>query len=290
MLDRHDFARWLIEEGYASTTQRTTLAELDATLRRVERGEPIPSRLGPIMRRVERYLEARGLGLDAGLARSLRGLEAAAKGSRVGGRKRKKRKNLAHGLSDAEWSALWTVVREDTADTARVLEAMMVSGLRVGDVLGIDREALRRGVEHNVLRLRVKGGAERQIFTDPAPVTWKGLYELFKGLGSDEATNVASAICGDADATAAGCAYYAVRRRLVTLGKRAGIEGRVHTHRLRRTVAVQALRHTGDLVAVQQLLGHSSIASTSRYVDEAQPERVAQLQREIGKRFRAESD
>jgi site-specific recombinase XerD len=37
-------------------------------------------------------------------------------------------------------------------------------------------------------------------------------------------------------------------------------------HSLRHTFATTCYRATGDLLAVQQLLGHSSVATTQRYV------------------------
>ena len=50
-------------------------------------------------------------------------------------------------------------------------------------------------------------------------------------------------------------------------------------------MGVQALRLTEDTVAVQQLLGHRSHQTTLGYLDEARPERVAELQRQVRERF-----
>ena len=58
-----------------------------------------------------------------------------------------------------------------------------------------------------------------------------------------------------------------VRLLLGRLAAKAGIEKRVHPHRLRHTFADE-LRAAGvDVVTISKLLGHSSIAVTSRYLD-----------------------
>jgi site-specific recombinase XerD len=58
-----------------------------------------------------------------------------------------------------------------------------------------------------------------------------------------------------------------VRLLLGRLADRAGIDKRVHPHGLRHTFADE-LRAAGvDVVVISKLLGHSSIAVTSRYLD-----------------------
>jgi len=58
-----------------------------------------------------------------------------------------------------------------------------------------------------------------------------------------------------------------VRLLLGRLADKAGIEKRVHPHGLRHTFADE-LRAAGvDVVTISKLLGHSSIAVTSRYLD-----------------------
>jgi site-specific recombinase XerD len=58
-----------------------------------------------------------------------------------------------------------------------------------------------------------------------------------------------------------------VRDLLHRLAGEAGIEKRVHPHGLRHTFADE-LRAAGvDVVTISKLLGHSSIAVTSRYLD-----------------------
>jgi integrase len=55
------------------------------------------------------------------------------------------------------------------------------------------------------------------------------------------------------------------RRHITQLAARAGMQG-VASHMLRATFATEAYDHTKDIVAVQELLGHSSITTTRGYV------------------------
>jgi site-specific recombinase XerD len=58
-----------------------------------------------------------------------------------------------------------------------------------------------------------------------------------------------------------------VRNLLHRLADKAGVDKRVHPHGMRHTFADE-LRAAGmDVVAISKLLGHSSIAVTSRYLD-----------------------
>ncbi len=56
-----------------------------------------------------------------------------------------------------------------------------------------------------------------------------------------------------------------IQLRLKAYAAQLGIESRVHPHVLRHSFASHLLQSSGDLRAVQELLGHSSIASTQIY-------------------------
>jgi site-specific recombinase XerD len=57
---------------------------------------------------------------------------------------------------------------------------------------------------------------------------------------------------------------YLVRRALEKSGLTAKA---ISPHSLRHTYAIRALRAGGNVIAVQKLLGHASIATTQRYLD-----------------------
>lgn len=56
-----------------------------------------------------------------------------------------------------------------------------------------------------------------------------------------------------------------VQERLARRGRRLGLPARVHPHMLRHSCASHVLQSSADLRAVQELLGHASIASTQIY-------------------------
>ena len=56
-----------------------------------------------------------------------------------------------------------------------------------------------------------------------------------------------------------------VQRRIKRWAAAAGLEVDVHPHMLRHSFASHVLQSSGDLRAVQEMLGHASIASTQVY-------------------------
>ncbi len=65
-----------------------------------------------------------------------------------------------------------------------------------------------------------------------------------------------------------------VRGLLPRLAARAGIEKRVHPHGLRHTHAAELMREGVPVNVISRQLGHSSIATTARYLDHIQPQEV----------------
>ncbi len=57
----------------------------------------------------------------------------------------------------------------------------------------------------------------------------------------------------------------AVQQRLRQWGQKRGLPGRLHPHMLRHSCASHVLESSGDLRAVQELLGHADIATTQIY-------------------------
>ena len=65
-----------------------------------------------------------------------------------------------------------------------------------------------------------------------------------------------------------------VRTLCKRLGKKAGIEKRVHPHGLRHTGAFELANEGHPLHVIQQQLGHSSLATTDRYIRHLAPQEV----------------
>jgi site-specific recombinase XerD len=65
-----------------------------------------------------------------------------------------------------------------------------------------------------------------------------------------------------------------VRALLPRLARKAGIEKRVHAHGLRHTHAFELANEGLPLHVIQQQLGHSSLATTDRYIRHLCPQEV----------------
>ena len=63
------------------------------------------------------------------------------------------------------------------------------------------------------------------------------------------------------------------------LGAKAKIEKRVHAHGLRHTHAAQLLAEHTSIGIIFKQLGHSSIATTAKYLDHIQPQAVIDVMR-----------
>lgn len=79
-----------------------------------------------------------------------------------------------------------------------------------------------------------------------------------------------------------------VRALLPRLGRKAGITKRVHAHGMRHTHAVELARERVDLLTISAQLGHSSTATTDRYLRHLAPERVIETMR--GREFTLEDE
>jgi integrase len=187
-------------------------------------------------------------------------------------------KKLQQSFDEQDWARLLGSLKRDRTPEGTVLLVCAVTGARIGDALRIKRGDLRSAYRTGVLEIEQKGGHLRRMPLEGARDVWDKLDERWKA-----GATVARWLCpeSDAEAEGGGCAYKRVFRHLQTVGDELGLKGRVHLHRLRRTVATRALRRTKDIHLVSQLLGHRSINSTQRYVTELRTEEVGALQREL---------
>jgi integrase len=286
MIDFDAFGQWLTEQGYQPTTITSSLRDARHLCGRLEEGGELHPRLRTVAFRISHFLKETagpGLGGAERLSEALGQLQAESPVGRLK-RRRGRRQRVARSLSDPDWRTLCGTIRADESPEARVLDVMASTGLRVGDVLRLSRRRLGEGLRTGRVLMIVKGGDERELHVAGAPDAWTGLGEAFEGTGAPTVARLVSPE-GNGDPEAGGAAYKRLARKLHELTAEAGIAERVNLHRLRRTVGVQALRLTEDVPAVAQLLGHRSTATTMGYLDEARPERVAELQRKVAERF-----
>ena len=166
--------------------------------------------------------------------------------------------------------------RESLLDVRRryelLFELIQKSGLRISEALGLKIRDVRvvDGVAKSI-RVIGKGNKERQV---PLPEAFGRVLALsIGGKGTDEYLFAKKP--GGKPPTA-----HAVRAYLKKLIDKAGIDKKVTPHKLRHTYATRLLEKDVQLVDIQALLGHESIATTQIYTHAGQ-ERLSKLVADI---------
>lgn len=204
-----------------------------------------------------------------------------------GGRRAQEPKRIheAKAFSSEDFAKLRTELVLDNRPQAMVLLVMAMTGLRIGDVLRIKAADLRAAIAGDQrLVVMVKGEKPVQVVLVPAFEAWQRLAnKCFYAPGSTVADAVVGSLASDPEA--GGAAYERCRRAIKKFGLKLGLDGRVHLHRLRRTVAVELLRAGESLETVQQVLIHENLRTTeSAYADEARSEQAARAMARLNQR------
>jgi integrase/recombinase XerC len=162
------------------------------------------------------------------------------------------------------------------ARDAAMVELLYGSGLRVGELVGLDVQAsstARGWVDLQAAEAHVLGkGSKRRI----VPVGATALQALGRWLAMRGPLGTASG--GPVHATQANAAAalfngrngtrltaQSIWQRLKRRSQMAGLATPVHPHMLRHSFASHVLQSSGDLRAVQELLGHANITTTQVY-------------------------
>ena len=158
---------------------------------------------------------------------------------------------------DDDDPAVLAVARRDLA----ILELMYGSGLRVSEVAGLTLERL--DLDRQRVLVFGKGAKEREVpISDPATDAlddWIRAGRPVLADGSSEREALFVNRHGDA------LGVRDIRRLVGRYGGRALAGRRVTPHTLRHTFATHLLEGGADIRAVQELLGHASVATTQRY-------------------------
>ena len=162
------------------------------------------------------------------------------------------------------------------ARDAAMVELLYGSGLRVGELIGLDVEAsstARGWVDLQAAEAHVLGkGSKRRT----VPVGKTALQALTRWLalrgpmGTAQAGPVHASHADAARALFIGrnstrLTAQSVWQRLKRRSQLAGVLIPVHPHMLRHSFASHLLQSSGDLRAVQELLGHANITTTQVY-------------------------
>lgn len=138
-------------------------------------------------------------------------------------------------------------------------ELLYSCGLRVSELVGLDRCDL--AMEEAELRVLGKGNKQRILpigrCAREALHAWLPCRRTLLGDPSENALFLSR--------RGTRLQVRTVQQRLRAWGVRRGIFAPVHPHMLRHSFASHLLESSGDLRAVQELLGHASIATTQIY-------------------------
>jgi integrase/recombinase XerC len=149
------------------------------------------------------------------------------------------------------------------ARDAAMVELLYGCGLRVGELVGLDARAsgaARGWIDLQAAEAHVLGkGSKRRT----VPVGRKALEALERWLALREQDGQQAALFTGRHGTR--LTAQAIWQRLKRRSLLAGLATPVHPHMLRHSFASHLLQSSGDLRAVQELLGHANITTTQVY-------------------------
>lgn len=141
-------------------------------------------------------------------------------------------------------------------------ELLYGSGLRISEALGLDVHQL--SMENAVARVLGKGGKQRlSPLSDSSVEALNHWLALRRNLLPSDLNDDGALFLGSRGGR---LARRQAQRIIEDLCKRAGLPQAVSPHALRHSFATHLLEAGADLRSVQELLGHSRLSTTQRYI------------------------
>ena len=167
-------------------------------------------------------------------------------------------RKLPNVLDVDEANRLMEIDGDEPADRRdrAMLELFYSSALRLSELCGLRWSAL--DLDDGLVRVDGKGGRTRVV-----PVGRKALAALRDWRSISNDASPSAPVFPGRNGQPIG--PRSVQHRMTRLAQRQGIFKRVHPHLLRHSCASHVLESSGDLRAVQELLGHADIATTQIY-------------------------
>lgn len=147
----------------------------------------------------------------------------------------------------------WLAVRDQA-----ILELFYSSGLRLSELINLDMDAL--DISGAELRVLGKGSKERIVPVGQYAI--EAIKAWLKVRGSHAPLEESALFVSRLGRRLSPSS---VQQRIKLWARRLGLEGKVHPHMLRHSFATHLLESSGDLRAVQELLGHADISTTQVY-------------------------
>ncbi|CAN5387036.1 tyrosine recombinase XerC [soil metagenome] len=151
-----------------------------------------------------------------------------------------------------------------------ILELLFSSGLRVSELVGLDRDHIN--LKRREFSVRGKGEKDRPIFISAEAAKWLDHYLQKRG---DTTKPLFIRYSGTKQVDLTGNFHRLTPRSVQRLVARyallAGITKHVSPHTLRHSFATDLLMNGADLRSVQAMLGHSNISTTQIYTHVTDP-------------------
>ena len=169
-------------------------------------------------------------------------------------------KRLPHALSPDEAGRLMDITATDPLalrDKA-ILELLYSSGLRLAELTGLEQDDVN--ARDATVRVTGKGAKTRVV---PVGRLALAALQAWVPVRNEIAAPGEKALFVGREGKALG--PRAVQVRLKQWARKLGLADTVHPHALRHSFASHLLQSSGDLRAVQEMLGHASISTTQVY-------------------------
>jgi integrase/recombinase XerC len=170
-------------------------------------------------------------------------------------------KKLPSALSPDEAGQLATLDGGDDALSVRdraLIELAYSSGLRLSELVGVDVD----GVDLDTGEVRVWGKGAKERIVPVGTAAREAIRAWLPFRSALVATDEKAMFVGK---TGRRITPRTLERRVADWAVKQGLPRHVHPHMLRHSFASHVLQSSGDLRAVQEMLGHASIASTQVY-------------------------
>ena len=151
-----------------------------------------------------------------------------------------------------------------------ILELLFSSGLRVSELVGLDRDHIN--LKRREFMVRGKGQKDRPIFISVEAANWISNYLDRR---EDTSRPLFMRYSGTKKVDLSGnfhrLTVRSVQRLVAHYALMAGITKHVSPHTMRHSFATDLLMNGADLRSVQAMLGHSNIATTQIYTHVTDP-------------------
>lgn len=181
----------------------------------------------------------------------------------VGVRSPKSAKRLPHALSPDEATQLMRI-EDDSALALRdkaMFELFYSSGLRLSELISLAPDDI--DAADGTVRVTGKGGKTRVVPVGRHAIRAIEAWLAQRALITRESAGAEAAMFLGLSGRRLG--VRAVQLRLKHWAAKLGLDSSLHPHMLRHSFASHVLQSSGDLRAVQEMLGHASISTTQIY-------------------------